>query len=247
MSMQSGGYANPDVLVGTTWVADHLRRPGVRLLAVGAAAGGDSRQIPGALALDPRQRLDGDGFAALCSRLGIAPATTVVFYDGDDGAAAHGYFVFKLYRHRDCRVVNGGRSKWAAEGRPLAALPARVEATTYPVPAVDETILARGGRAWPIPSIDLVNPDCTYKSALELRRLVAALGFQPSRRVTVGSCLIWFVLRELLGFPNVRACPSPTLEGEEDEEAAAPARARAAGDRRRSLALRAPVDVVRPG
>lgn len=54
--MKNGGYANPDVLVTTEWVADHLEDPEVRIVEsdedvllydTGYIPGGDHGRWPG--------------------------------------------------------------------------------------------------------------------------------------------------------------------------------------------------------
>jgi thiosulfate/3-mercaptopyruvate sulfurtransferase len=59
--------------------------------------------------------------AELLSRSGIGNDTTVVLYgDGMDRSATWAFWLLKYYRHRDVRILNGGRQKWLAEGRPLS-------------------------------------------------------------------------------------------------------------------------------
>src|SRR5581483_9582670 len=75
-------------------------------------------------------------FAALMSRLGIAPQTTVVWYgDRHNSYAIRGLWTMDFYLHPgEVYVLAGGRERWAAEGRPLTAAPPRVAPATYPVP-----------------------------------------------------------------------------------------------------------------
>ena len=52
------------------------------------------------------------------SRYGITPETTVVFYgDKNNWYAAYSFWLFRMYGHRDLRLMNGGRVKWEAEDR----------------------------------------------------------------------------------------------------------------------------------
>ncbi len=129
--MTDNTYANQDVLVSTQWVADNLHRTDkVRIvesnedvLLYGTG------HIPNAVHIDwvadlndsiRRDYLDEQQFAALMSRAGIANDTTVVFYgDKNNWWATYAFWVFKLFGHEDCRIMNGGRQKWIAEGREL--------------------------------------------------------------------------------------------------------------------------------
>ncbi len=132
------GYSNPDVLVETAWVAEHGSDPGVRIVESDEDVHlYESGHIPGAVKVDwhtdlndPRVRdyVDAHGFATLMGRLGIANDTTVVFYgDKNNWWACYAFWVFRLFGHERLKVMNGGRKKWAAEGRPLVA-----EVPSYP-------------------------------------------------------------------------------------------------------------------
>ena len=143
-------YAHPQRLVTTDWLAEHLNDPGllvvesdedVLLYATG--------HIPGAVKVDwhtelndqvTRDYLDGAGFAELCRVKGIGRDDTVVFYgDNFNWWAAYALWVFSLFGHADVRLLDGGRAKWVAEGRPLTReVPSR-PATGYPVIERDDT------------------------------------------------------------------------------------------------------------
>ena len=124
------GYAQPDVLVSTDWVAAHLDDTGVRLL--------ESNEdpliypwghIPGAAQVDwaadlndpvRRDYLQRFAFEDLMSRLGMTEDTTAVFYgDKNNWWACYAFWVFQLFGHTNARIVDGGRVKWEKEGRPL--------------------------------------------------------------------------------------------------------------------------------
>lgn len=124
------GYANPQVLVDTAWVADHLNDPKVRILESNEdILLYDQGHIPGAIKIDwvgdlndpvVRDYLDREHFEQLCAARGIANDTTVIFYgDKNNWWATYALWVFKLFGHQDARIMDGGRAKWIAEGRPL--------------------------------------------------------------------------------------------------------------------------------
>ncbi len=132
------GYANPEVLVGTEWVAGHLDDPAVRILESDEdVLLYDTGHVPGALKVDWHMDLNDERirdyvsapeFARLMSRLGIAKDTSVVFYgDKSNWWACYAYWVFRLFGHERLRVMNGGRKKWLDEKRPLTR-----EVPTYP-------------------------------------------------------------------------------------------------------------------
>jgi thiosulfate/3-mercaptopyruvate sulfurtransferase len=56
----------------------------------------------------------------------------VVFYgDRNNWWACYAFWVFKMYGHKDCRIMNGGRQKWIDEGRELTQERAHYPAVTY--------------------------------------------------------------------------------------------------------------------
>lgn len=132
------GYAHPEVLVTTEWVAEHLNDPNVRIVESNEdpllyATG----HIPGAVEVDwtrdlndqvLRDYIGQEQFEALMSRIGVTPEMTVVFYgDKSNWWATYAFWVFKLFGHKDARVMDGGRLKWVQEGRPMTT-----EVPSYP-------------------------------------------------------------------------------------------------------------------
>ena len=138
------------MLVTTEWVAGHLVDPGL----VVAESGEDvllyeTGHIPGAVKLDwhtelndpvTRDYVDGAGFARLMSQKGITRGTTLMLYgDTNNWWAAYALWVCALFGHPDLRLMDGGRAKWIAEGRPVTtAVPDRPR-VDYPVIGRDDT------------------------------------------------------------------------------------------------------------
>jgi thiosulfate/3-mercaptopyruvate sulfurtransferase len=146
----SNGYANPDVLVSTDWVAQHLNDPNIRIAESNEdVLLYDTGHIPGAVNIDwhsdlndalQRDYISPQQFAALMSRNGITPDTTVVFYgDKNNWWATYALWVFELFGHTNVKVMNGGRMKWVAEGRELSKERPTYPATNYPVPTRDDS------------------------------------------------------------------------------------------------------------
>ena len=143
-------YAHPERLVSTEWLAEHLQDPHVVVVESDEdVLLYDTGHIPGAVKIDwhtdlndpvTRDYVDGEGFAALMRAKGISRSTTVVFYgDNFNWWAAYALWVFSLFDHPDTRLVDGGRAKWIAEGRPLTTETPTVKATDYPVVPRDDT------------------------------------------------------------------------------------------------------------
>ncbi|MDX1993226.1 MAG: sulfurtransferase [bacterium] len=136
------GYARPDALVSTDWVAQHLNDPSIRIIE----SNEDpllypSGHIPGAVQVDwtadlndpvRRDYLDKAGFEQLASRIGITPDTTVVFYgDKNNWWATYAFWVFQWFGHSNATVMDGGRLKWEKEGRELTREVPTYSATSY--------------------------------------------------------------------------------------------------------------------
>jgi thiosulfate/3-mercaptopyruvate sulfurtransferase len=151
-SSNDRGYAHPEALVDTAWVAEHQNDPNVRILECnedillyeqGHIAGAAKLDWVGDLN-DPvvRDYLDREGFEKLCSSLGIANDTTIVLYgDKHNWWATYAMWVFKLFGHQDVRIMDGGRAKWIAEGRPLTRDVPHFAPTEYKAPERDDTAI----------------------------------------------------------------------------------------------------------
>jgi thiosulfate/3-mercaptopyruvate sulfurtransferase len=145
-------YAHPEVLVDTAWVADHLNDPKVRIVESNEdILLYDQGHIPGAIKIDwvadlndqvVRDYLDREHFEKLLSAKGISNDTTVVFYgDKNNWWATYALWVFKLYGHKDARIMNGGRAKWIAEGHELTKEVPSYAPASYKAPERDDTTI----------------------------------------------------------------------------------------------------------
>jgi len=131
-------YAHPEVLVTTSWLAEHLRDPRLRLVEVDVDTNAyDQGHIPGAIAWSwstqladqvRRDILSQAEFENLLASSGVSNDTALVLYgDNNNWFAAWAFWQAKIYGHRDVRILDGGRKKWIAEGRELTT-----EAPSYP-------------------------------------------------------------------------------------------------------------------
>jgi thiosulfate/3-mercaptopyruvate sulfurtransferase len=136
------GLARPEILATTEWLADHLDRPGVRIIDARwrpDGSGADVHRgghIPGAVHVDWRTELvDGDEtsegiriatpeqVASVAARAGIGDGTTIVAYDDTQGLyAARVWWTFRSYGAEQVRVLDGGFPAWEAEGRRVQRL-----------------------------------------------------------------------------------------------------------------------------
>src|SRR5467141_2160190 len=138
-------YAHPEALVETDWLEKHLKDDGIRIVESNEdILLYDTGHIPGAVHIDWRTDLHDpvirdyiapDKFAELCSRNGITPDTTCIFYgDKANWWACYALWAFRLFGHENVKILNGGRDKWKADGRPMTREVPKYPATNYPVP-----------------------------------------------------------------------------------------------------------------
>jgi thiosulfate/3-mercaptopyruvate sulfurtransferase len=254
-------------LVSPAWLAERLWSSRIRVIEV-ASVNDDSAyragHIPGAVwwywkaALwheTDRQFISPETMGGCLGRIGVTPETTVVLYGDPVQYGAYAFWVLSMCGHPDVRILDGTKTRWAADGRPLST------GTTWPAPVEYRPRLGdissrvgrddvraglgrpgrllldarspeeyRGERVMPPPFFDhgaertgripgavhlhfreLLNEDDTFKGPEELRGVVRKRGAQPDRGDIVAYCrlshratLVWFVMRYLLGYPNVR-------------------------------------------
>jgi thiosulfate/3-mercaptopyruvate sulfurtransferase len=130
MPIEERGYAHPEVLVSTDWVAQHLDDPKVRLIESNEdLLLYDTGHIPGAVKVDwtndlndplVRDYIDSERLQRLLRSKGINQDTTIVFYgDKNNWWATYAFWVLKLFGLERVRLMDGGRLRWIDEGRPL--------------------------------------------------------------------------------------------------------------------------------
>jgi thiosulfate/3-mercaptopyruvate sulfurtransferase len=167
-------YSEPGRLVTGAWLEERLGSPGLVVVESDEdVLLYETGHIPGAVKVDwhtelndpvVRDYVDGAGFSELLSRKGISRDDTVVIYgDKNNWWAAYALWVFSLFGHEDVRLLDGGRDKWIAEGRPITTEPSTPTPTQYPVVERDdgalrayrEDVLAHLGN----PLIDVRSPE----------------------------------------------------------------------------------------
>ncbi|HET8622571.1 MAG TPA: sulfurtransferase [Gemmatimonadales bacterium] len=128
--IEDRGYARADVLVSTDWVADHLHDPKVRLVESDEdLLLYETGHIPGAVKVDwvadlndplVRDYVSRERLQAVLRSKGINQDTTIVFYgDKNNWWACYSFWVLRLFGIGNLRIMDGGRMRWAQEGRPL--------------------------------------------------------------------------------------------------------------------------------
>jgi thiosulfate/3-mercaptopyruvate sulfurtransferase len=145
-------YANPDVLVDTDWLAEHLNDPNIRIIEVDEDTSAyEKGHIPSSLAWNwttdlhaetGRDYVDQEGLSRLLQQAGVGPDTTVVLYGGNNNwFAAYAYWLLKYLGFDNVKLLNGGRKKWELESRELTQDRPKVDSTSIGVKgAVDKAI-----------------------------------------------------------------------------------------------------------
>ncbi len=254
-------YANPDALVSTDWLADHLDDPDVVVVDVHLDPSPyQQAHIPGAvfwqaigtlLHNDFSTNFDTAHAASLLGSAGITNRTTIVATSEHLGMAPWLYWYLTSIGHDDVRVLDGGNRKWAANSRPMTADVPKPTPTTYRPgefetryrASLDDVASAVGSDACVLLDVRTVEefqgelfmlepatgtersghipgathlyyeaalaPDGTFLPADELAAVYQAAGLSSDSSV-ITYCAVgmraghsWFVLSELLGFPDV--------------------------------------------
>ncbi len=146
-------YANPDALVSTEWLADHLADDNLIVLDASYFVPGGtgpakeqyaSGHLPGAVFFDINDVADPDAdqdhtmpsaavFGEKVGALGVNTQSIVIVYDAAGGgcAAARVWWMFRAFGHEKVAVLNGGLFKWKTEDRPLEAAVPAITPQTY--------------------------------------------------------------------------------------------------------------------
>ena len=146
-------YAHPESLVSTEWVADHGSDAGVRLVEVDVDTSAyDQGHIEGAVGWDwtdqlqdtlSRDIISKSDMEELLGGSGIGNDTTVILYgDNNNWFAAWAFWQMRLYGHESVKLMDGGRAKWEAEGRPLTTDVVSHESVRYVAAEPDNSIRA---------------------------------------------------------------------------------------------------------
>ena len=135
------GYAHPEVLISTAWVAEHMHDPRVKVFESDEdVLLYDTGHVPGAQKLDwvedlndrlTRDYIDRDRLQTLLRRKGVSAGDTIVLYgDKNNWWATYAFWVLRLFDMANLRIMDGGRARWGgrrpgAVGRNPGSSPGR--------------------------------------------------------------------------------------------------------------------------
>jgi len=257
-----------NAIVTTDWLAGHLDDPQVRVLEVSSEIEDTTyRQghIPGAQSWfwknlcwhdTNREFVTPDALAARLGPQGISAHTTLVLYGDPVQYGTYAFWSLTMAGHADLRVLDGGRTKWFAEDRPVATDVPEFSPVEY-IPRSGDTQMRlgrenvrehlgdpqrllldvrspeeysgervmeygkfdhgaeRGGRIPGAVSLyfkELLNPDDSFKSPVQLREILKGVGADPQRveeivcycRLSHRATLAWTAMTHVLGYPDVK-------------------------------------------
>jgi thiosulfate/3-mercaptopyruvate sulfurtransferase len=148
-------YTHPELLVETNWVKENLGKPNIKVVEIDVDTKQyDAGHIPGAVGFNwqtqlqdqvTRDIISKENFEKLVGGAGIAPSDTVILYgDNNNWFAAYGFWLFKIYGHKDVRLMNGGRVKWLNEqDQPMTTDKPSPSPATYKATQVNTELRAR--------------------------------------------------------------------------------------------------------
>jgi len=126
-------YFNPQKLVETSWLSEHMSRSHLRIIDFGRNLGDYKMgHIPSAIFMDrglittkigkvPGMLAYVEKVVGVLEKAGISNDSTVVIYDSVGGLwASRLFWALEYLGHEDVRLLNGGWNKWMNEGRDVS-------------------------------------------------------------------------------------------------------------------------------
>ncbi len=136
------GFANPDLLVETKWLSDHLSDTGIRILDVRTADEYKAGHIKGAISLPieetfnpvgPKQNVGpAEQIEKVLGDRGISGDVRVIVYDGGkDTKGPRMFWTLEYYGDAKVAVLNGGFKKWQKESLAVATEETKATAAKF--------------------------------------------------------------------------------------------------------------------
>ena len=139
-------------LVTTAWLEDHLGDPNVRILEVSAQLDDATYRkghVPGAMRWfwkdlcwndSDRQFVTPEELSQRLGSIGIAADTTLVLYGDPVQYGTYAFWALTMAGHKDLRLLDGSRKKWAEENRPMTQNIPRFEEAKYKPAKTDHSM-----------------------------------------------------------------------------------------------------------
>lgn len=256
------------VIVSCDWLEERLDDPSVRIVEVCSVDDNSAyleNHIPGALWCfwknwcwhdTDREFVTPEAAARRLGAHGISEDTTVVFCGDPVQYGPYAAWTFMMAGHPDVRILDGGRDKWMADGRPMSTEVTELARVEYKIRKPDFSMRVgrddirsglgnsgrilldvrspeeyNGERVMPPPNFDhgaertgripgarhlhyqdILTENDTYVSQEEMLAKLGDLNLSPHRsdevviycRLSHRASLVWFAMRHILGFENVK-------------------------------------------
>jgi thiosulfate/3-mercaptopyruvate sulfurtransferase len=153
VSNRSEEYANPELLVDTTWLEENLGDDNLRVVDM-RDEGYEGGHIEGAVRfgswkslVDEGNEIDGyllskEKFEKAIGALGIDNNTTVIIYDeGKNLSSARLFYALEYYGHKQVKLLNGGFMAWLEDGKDISTENVEVEEKTFTA-TIDEELMS---------------------------------------------------------------------------------------------------------
>ena len=137
-------YANPQVLVDTDWLEQHLEDKDLAIVEVDEdTTAYDKGHVPNAIAINwvtelhasPRREfVSSEQLVELLGSRGISSDQTIVLYSGNNNwFAAYAYWLLKYRGVDNVKLLDGGRKKWELESKLLTQEAPQRSAATFQI------------------------------------------------------------------------------------------------------------------
>ena len=153
LGVENGGYFNPQLLVSTEWLAQHMNDPGVKILDRQDIDPPDDiyskGHIPGSIRMptsaikgmkgDIKEMLILKDLVTFLGANGVTAADHIILA-GDAArlpATSRVFWALEIIGHKKASILDGGIDKWKAENRPHTTEPAKVAAVAYKPAGLD--------------------------------------------------------------------------------------------------------------
>ena len=156
--MSDQGYARPEMLASTEWLAEHIDDPNVRVVDCDEFEPYLRAHVKNAVGIRVHHYIKHPNYPTaqteyplvaepgvmkgLMEDMGIGDDTLVVAYDNSGSLySTRFWWVLNYYGHTNAKVLNGGWKKWFDEGRPTSIdRPPDVGTVTF-TPKADDSLV----------------------------------------------------------------------------------------------------------
>ncbi len=139
-------------LINTDWLEQHLDDADLRIVEISSTPEDTTYRdghIPGAawffwkdICWHPtdRQFTTPDALAERLGAIGVGPKTTIVLYGDPVQYGTYAFWSFTMAGHANLKLLDGSRTKWTKEGRPMSTVIPEFSTVDYPPGKADSSM-----------------------------------------------------------------------------------------------------------